>query len=94
MKIKIDYEHPYIDEKTIFELAEFYIDRALEWDDTPEYRQWKEIIDKGNWQTLCPQGLSATGEHTILPLKRFRPQCFIKRDEYMKIEYNYRKQDV
>lgn len=31
-----------------FELAELYIDRALEWDETPEYRQWKEIIDKGN----------------------------------------------
>ena len=30
------------------ELAEFYIDKALEWDETPEYRQWKEIIDKGN----------------------------------------------
>lgn len=30
------------------ELAEFYIDQALEWDETPEYRQWKEIIDKGN----------------------------------------------
>ena len=31
-----------------FALAEFYIDRALEWDETPEYRQWKELIDKGN----------------------------------------------
>lgn len=31
-----------------YELAEFYIDRALEWDDVPEYYQWKEIIDKGN----------------------------------------------
>ena len=31
-----------------FELAEFYIDRALEWDETPEYRQWKAIIDEGN----------------------------------------------
>ena len=30
------------------ELAEFYIDRALEWDETPEYRQWKELIGKGN----------------------------------------------
>lgn len=111
MKINIDFEHPYMDEKTIleltpddldcfyadetevnqlnlyfvfesslhrfqkqknrkaaarcaflmayylftpltppasFELAEFYIDRALEWDETPEYRQWKEIIDGGN----------------------------------------------
>ena len=110
-KIKIDFEHPYIDEKTLFELtlndldcfytnsnevdqlnlffilesslhrfqdqqnmktaarcaflmayylfvpltppaslelAEFYIDRALKWDETPEYHQWKEIIDKGN----------------------------------------------
>ena len=31
-----------------FELAEFYINRALEWDETPEYRQWKTLIDKGN----------------------------------------------
>jgi len=31
-----------------FELAEFYIDRALEWDETPEYREWKNLIDKGN----------------------------------------------
>ena len=31
-----------------FELAEFYIDRALEWDETPEYSHWKKIIDKGN----------------------------------------------
>ena len=31
-----------------YELAEFYIDRALEWDATPEYRQWKKRIDKGN----------------------------------------------
>ena len=30
------------------ELAEFYIDRALEWDETPEYRQWKKAIDEGN----------------------------------------------
>ncbi len=111
MKIKIDFEHPYFEEKTIFELdlndlnsfyqmenevnqlnlffvleaslhrfqrenkvkaaarcaflmayylftpltppasfelAEFYIDRALEWNETPEYREWKKIIDKGN----------------------------------------------
>lgn len=111
MKIEINFEHPYIDEKTIgklttddldcfytdadevnrlnlffileaslhrlqskgnrkaaarcaflmayylftsltppasYELAEFYIDRALEWDDAPAYYQWKEIIDKGN----------------------------------------------
>ena len=111
MKITIDFEHPYMDENTIFELhpndldcfytdtdevnginlffvleaslhrlqnkknrkaaarcaflmayylfipltppascelAEFYIDRALEWDETLEYRQWKEIIGKGN----------------------------------------------
>ncbi len=27
------------------ELADYYIDRALEWDDTPEYRQWRESID-------------------------------------------------
>ena len=31
-----------------FELAEFYIDRALEWDETPEYRHWRETIDVGN----------------------------------------------
>ena len=31
-----------------FELAEFYIDRALEWDETPEYSQWKKLIDQGN----------------------------------------------
>ena len=30
------------------DLAEFYIDRALEWDETPEYREWKSLIDKGN----------------------------------------------
>ena len=30
------------------ELAEFYIDKALEWDEMPKYRQWKEIIDRGN----------------------------------------------
>ena len=31
-----------------FELAEYYMDRALEWDETPEYRQWKNLIDEGN----------------------------------------------
>ena len=31
-----------------FELAKFYIDRALEWDETPEYRQWKKAIEEGN----------------------------------------------
>ena len=31
-----------------FELAEFYIGKALEWDETPEYHQWKNLIDKGN----------------------------------------------
>lgn len=31
-----------------YELAEFYVNKALEWDEMPEYRQWKEIIDKGN----------------------------------------------
>lgn len=31
-----------------FELAEFYIKRALEWDETPEYREWKVLIDGGN----------------------------------------------
>jgi len=31
-----------------FELAEFYMDRALEWNETPEYREWKNFIDKGN----------------------------------------------
>ncbi len=111
MKVKIDFEHPYFDEKIIFELtlddlncfyadanevnrlnlffileaslhklqdrknvkasarcaflmayylfvpltppasyelSRFYIDRALEWDETSEYRQWKERIGKGN----------------------------------------------
>ena len=31
-----------------FELAEYYIDRALEWNETPEYRAWKTLIDQGN----------------------------------------------
>lgn len=31
-----------------YELAEFYISKALEWDEIPEYSQWKEIIDMGN----------------------------------------------
>ncbi len=31
-----------------FELAKYYIDRALEWNETPEYREWKNLIDKGN----------------------------------------------
>ena len=31
-----------------YELAKFYIDKALEWDEIPEYLQWKETIDKGN----------------------------------------------
>ncbi len=31
-----------------FELAEFYIDRALEWNETPEYRKWKDLINEGN----------------------------------------------
>ena len=31
-----------------FELAEYYIDRALEWDAAPEYIQWKKLIDGGN----------------------------------------------
>lgn len=111
MKIRIDFEHPYFDEKTIvkltlndldcfytdenevnrlnlffvleaslhklqsgnrmkaaahcaflmayylfvsltppasFELSEFYINKALEWDERPQYRQWKEVIDKEN----------------------------------------------
>ena len=30
------------------ELAEFYIGKALEWDETPEYRQWKAMIDERN----------------------------------------------
>lgn len=30
------------------ELARFYINKALELDETIEYRQWKEAIDKGN----------------------------------------------
>ena len=31
-----------------YELAEFYIDKALELDERPEYRQWKKVIDEGN----------------------------------------------
>ena len=31
-----------------WELAEFYIDKALEWDEEPEYREWKSLIDEGN----------------------------------------------
>lgn len=31
-----------------WELAEFYINRAIEWAETPEYREWKELIDRGN----------------------------------------------
>ena len=30
------------------ELAEFYIDRALEWSELPEYRGWKNLIEQGN----------------------------------------------
>ena len=30
------------------ELAAFYIDQALEWDDTPECRQWQRSIAEGN----------------------------------------------
>lgn len=30
------------------ELARFYIDQALAWEDTPEYRQWKKLIEEGN----------------------------------------------
>ena len=30
------------------ELAEYYIDRAVELDKTPEYSQWKKIIDERN----------------------------------------------
>ncbi len=30
------------------ELAKFYISNALAWDDAPEYRQWKKIIDGRN----------------------------------------------
>lgn len=30
------------------ELAEFYINKALEWDKTAEYQQWKKAIDMGN----------------------------------------------
>ena len=31
-----------------FELAEYYIDKALEWNEIPEYRKWKNLIDEGN----------------------------------------------
>ena len=30
------------------ELAIYYIDIALEWNDTPEYREWKNLIERGN----------------------------------------------
>ena len=30
------------------ELAGFYIDKALEWEETLEYLQWKKIIEEGN----------------------------------------------
>lgn len=30
------------------ELAEYYIDKALEWDETPEYRRLKSAIGEGN----------------------------------------------
>ena len=30
------------------ELAAFYIDQALDLDDTPEYRQWQKSIAEGN----------------------------------------------
>ena len=30
------------------ELAEFYIDKALELNETQEYREWKKYIDEGN----------------------------------------------
>jgi len=30
------------------ELAAHYIDRALKWHETPEYRAWKALIDQGN----------------------------------------------
>lgn len=30
------------------ELAGFYIDKTLEWEETPEYCQWKKIIEEGN----------------------------------------------
>lgn len=31
-----------------FELAEFYTDKALEWNETAEYRKWENLIDEGN----------------------------------------------
>ena len=31
-----------------FELAEYYIDKALEWNELPEYQKWKKLIDEGN----------------------------------------------
>lgn len=32
------------------ELAEFYIDRAVELDELPDYRPWKKLIYGGNWK--------------------------------------------
>ena len=31
-----------------WELAKYYINRAVELDETPEYSQWKKLIDEGN----------------------------------------------
>ena len=31
-----------------WELAEFYIDKALELNETQEYREWKKLVDEGN----------------------------------------------
>jgi len=48
MKININFGQPYFNEKAIIvtqvslELAEYYIDRALEWDNTSEYREWEK----------------------------------------------------
>ena len=56
MKIRINFERPYFEKETILaltppassELAGFYIDQALAWDDTLEYSQWKKVIEEGN----------------------------------------------
>lgn len=29
----------------LYEFGEYYIDKALEWNETPQYRKWKNFID-------------------------------------------------
>ena len=41
-----DLDDFYTDENDVNRLNLFYIDKALELDERPEYRQWKEAIDE------------------------------------------------